>query len=145
VASTRDPLVGGALLESYRRISCILALGLNALGRRVELSPDRHKGLEGPHCFAAPSFGELTLEGRKVAGGAQARRGDVFLQQGVILLAVDPAWRNLLNAGEREFPMMGLNEVSGAPPIDRSDLEAALTRAFLDGGVNPSTELRVSS
>ncbi len=133
VASNRDPLVGGTLLESYRKISRILAQALRALGRPVELSEDRHKGLDGPHCFAAPSFGELTLGGKKVAGGAQARRGEVFLQQGVILLSVDPAWRNLLTDGRQEFPMTGLNEIPGWPPVTRAELETALTRAFLGG------------
>ena len=137
VASVKDLLVGGTLLESYRKISSLLAAGLKGLGRKVELSGDRHRGLEGPHCFSAPSFGELTLEGRKVAGGAQARRGGVFLQQGVILLSVDPGWSRL--GGDVASTMVGLNDVPGLPPISKAELEKSLTRAFSSAGIEFTT------
>ena len=133
VALVKDPQVGGALLESYRKISGILAKGLKALGRDVELSGDRHRGLDGPHCFAAPSFGELTLGGKKVAGGAQARRGGVFLQQGVILLSVAKDWSRL--GGDTGSSMTGLNDAKDLPPVSREELEKALTSTFEQVGI----------
>jgi lipoate-protein ligase A len=135
VAPTNDPLVGGELLESYRKISAILAYALRDLGREVRLSDEKHPGLEAGHCFSSPSFAELILNGRKVAGGAQAREGSVFLQQGVILLSVSPEWKGLL-PGTGESPMTGLNEDKALPPLSRVDVERAVVSAFEEAGIN---------
>ena len=48
--------------------------------------------LKNPHsavCFDAPSWYELVVEGRKVAGSAQTRQKGVILQHGSILLDID--------------------------------------------------------
>ncbi len=134
VAGTRDPLVGGTLLESYRKVSHLLASGINRLGRDVELTLERHRASDGPHCFSAPSFGELMLHGKKVVGSAQARRGDVFLQQGVILLTVDPGWMRLVPEGV-ESPMTGLNSDSSVLPITAEALEKSVVSAFQAAGI----------
>jgi lipoate-protein ligase A len=134
VASTKDPLVGGELLESYRKVSSILAYALRGLDREARLSQERHSGLEAGHCFSSPSFAELTLNGKKVAGGAQAREGNVLLQQGVILLSLDPAWGGLLSKGPKA-PMTGLNEVPGPVPLTRFELERGVVSAFEEAGV----------
>jgi lipoate-protein ligase A len=134
VASTADPLVGGELLESYGKISGILARALRGLGRDILLSQERHPGSQQGHCFSSPSFAELTWNGRKVAGGAQAREGGVFLQQGVILLAVEPGWKNLF-AGAGADSMAGLNDDPGLAALDRMALEKALTGAFEEAGI----------
>ncbi|HEY5039671.1 MAG TPA: hypothetical protein VIJ93_11415 [bacterium] len=133
-ASVTDPLVGGTLLESYRKISVLLAYALRGQGRDVKFSDEKHPGLEKSHCFSALSFAELTLNGKKVAGGAQAREGTVFLQQGVILLSVTPGWRTLFS-GKEDGLMAGLNNDSFLPPLSRVDLEHAVTAAFEEAGV----------
>jgi lipoyl(octanoyl) transferase len=133
-ASVTDSLVGGTLLESYEKISGLLAYALRGLGRDVKFSDEKHPGLEKGHCFSAPSFAELTLNGKKVAGGAQAREGGIFLQQGVILLSVSPEWRTLF-PGNEEGLMAGLNDDSPLPPLSRMDLERAVTAAFEEAGV----------
>jgi lipoate-protein ligase A len=135
VASTTDPLVGGELLESYRKISGLLAYALRGLDREVKLSEEKHPGLETGHCFSSPSFAELTLHGKKVAGGAQARESAVFLQQGVILLSVAPEWKAILPNGA-ESPMTGLNEDSALPSLGRMDVERAVVEAFEETGIH---------
>ena len=40
-------------------------------------------------CFDAPSWYELVVEGKKVAGSAQTRQKGVILQHGAILLSLD--------------------------------------------------------
>ena len=40
-------------------------------------------------CFDAPSWYELVVEGKKVAGSAQTRQKGVILQHGAILLSMD--------------------------------------------------------
>jgi lipoate-protein ligase A len=134
VASTSDSLVGGELLESYRKISAILAYALRGLDREVRLSDEKHPGLEAGHCFSSPSFAELTLNGKKVAGGAQAREGSIFLQQGVLLLSLAPGWKEIF-PGMSESPMTGLNEDHSLPPLKRADIEGAIVAAFEEAGI----------
>lgn len=133
IASKHDPFVGGDLIESYCKISRLLARGLQALGRDVFMTTEKHLGLGDPHCFSAPSQAELTLNGKKVAGGAQARRGEVFLQQGVLLLSVAPEWK-------KAFPGAGLENMAGLndgfpQALSREDLEKALILAFQSQGI----------
>jgi lipoate-protein ligase A len=134
VAPTSDPRVGGELLESYRKISALLAYALRGLDREVRLSEEKHPGLEKGHCFSSPSFAELLLNGKKVAGGAQAREGNIFLQQGVILLSLSPEWGNLF-PGTAESPMTGLNEEASLPSLTRHDVERAVVAAFEEAGI----------
>lgn len=134
LAATNDPLVGGELLESYRKISGLLAYALRGLDREVRFSEGRHMGLEVGHCFSAPAFAELMLHGKKVAGGAQAREGGVFLQQGVILLSVAEGWKSLF-PGEAEGTMTGLNNDKASFFLSRTDVERAVVAAFEETGV----------
>lgn len=134
VASVSDPLVGGTVRESYRKISGLLAYALRGLDRPARLCGDKRLSAGRDHCFAAPSSCELLLGGRKVAGGAQARRGEVFLQQGVILLSVDPAWDQLGPAALRSH-MAGLNDDPTRAPLSRADVERAVVDAFREAGV----------
>ncbi len=134
IASTYDPLVGGELLESYRKISNLLAYTLRGLDRDVRLSEERHPGSQTGHCFSSPSFAELTFHGKKVAGGAQAREGNSFLQQGVILLSVASEWKNLFSENT-ESHMAGLNDDPSLVTLSRQDLEKAIVAAFEEAGI----------
>ena len=129
VAPKDNALVGGTLIESYCKIGKLLAQGIQSLGRDVQMTTEKHLGLGDPHCFSAPSQAELTLNGKKVAGGAQAREGGVFLQQGVILLSVAEDWKKVFLASSVEN-MAGLNDNSSLPAITREMLEKALVQVF---------------
>lgn len=77
----------GSLAESYRAIHGRLAAALRALGVRAELAAPRRAAAVGAGpCFASPVGGEVLVDGRKVIGSAQVRRGSAFLQHGSILL-----------------------------------------------------------
>ena len=77
----------GTLAESYRAIHARLADALRALGIRAELAAPRRAAAVGAGpCFAAPVGGEVLVDGKKVIGSAQVRRGTAFLQHGSILL-----------------------------------------------------------
>jgi lipoate-protein ligase A len=134
LASKQDPLVGGPLIESYCRVGKLLARGLQSLGRDVRMSEVKHLGLGDPHCFSAPSQAELTWNGKKVAGGAQARRGGVFIQQGVILLRVTEEWKKAFPGSGLET-MTGLNENPALSPVTRSGLEMAILQSFEKEGI----------
>ena len=129
IASSRDSRVGGDLMSSYSKISRILARSLQQLGRSVQFSEQKHPAQGQPHCFSAPSKCELLFEGKKVAGGAQAREGNHFLQQGVILLSVSPEWKKAFPEGAGDA-MAGLNDNPNLVPITRWELEKTLMESF---------------
>lgn len=82
--------------EAYRVISGGLLEGFRNLGLEAEFSvpvtAEQNAGLKKPKsavCFDAPSWYELVVEGKKVAGSAQTRQKGVILQHGAILLKLD--------------------------------------------------------
>ena len=82
--------------EAYRVLSEGLLLGFQKLGLDAYFSiPDTEEkqlDLKKPKsavCFDAPSWYELVVEGKKVAGSAQTRQKGVILQHGSILLELD--------------------------------------------------------
>lgn len=87
-----EPRVRGGLLASYRRLSDALAAGLEGLGltlARAQPQGDNGSGDEGPACFDRPSNFEITVDGRKLVGSAQARKKGVVLQHGALPLFGD--------------------------------------------------------
>ncbi|HMG18312.1 MAG TPA: hypothetical protein VK573_06270 [Gemmatimonadales bacterium] len=81
--------VFGSLRNAYCEIHTRLAAALRALGVDATLATARPPGRPAARptsCFAVPVGGEILVQGRKVVGSAQVRRGDAFLQHGSILL-----------------------------------------------------------
>jgi len=95
IAPADEPRVAGSILESYNRVSIALlqaveALGLPARTRplSVEVKEDsdpKHDALN-PVCFEVPSAYEITVNGKKLIGSAQARRKEGVLQHGSLPL-----------------------------------------------------------
>lgn len=81
----------GDLSESYTHINQLLLEGLRLLGVQAEIAvpTTRKSAPDMSPCFDHPSAGELTLDGRKLAGSAQWRTGGALLQHGSILIADD--------------------------------------------------------
>ncbi|HEC2244483.1 TPA: lipoate--protein ligase family protein [Staphylococcus delphini] len=82
--------------EAYRMISGGLLEGFKSLGFdahfAVPRSKEEREKLKQPRssvCFDAPSWYELVVEGKKIAGSAQTRQKGVILQHGSILQDVD--------------------------------------------------------
>ncbi|CAM3804402.1 biotin/lipoate A/B protein ligase family protein [Mesobacillus zeae] len=82
--------------EAYRVISEGILKGFRNLGLEayfaVPRTEEEKSALKSPRssvCFDAPSWYELVVEGRKVAGSAQTRQKGVILQHGSILLDLD--------------------------------------------------------
>lgn len=94
ITSNHDPRFSGGVLESYRKISAALVAGLERLSIAPEVADKDKRGADSSStaaCFEAASAYEITWDGKKIIGSAQARRGNILLQQGTILLAVDVA------------------------------------------------------
>jgi lipoate-protein ligase A len=99
-----DPRLSGGVLESYRKLSAALLVGLRLLGidaKSVESVPGQNPPgdyeqakssnakSKNPVCFEVPSNYEITYEGKKIIGSAQARRKTGVLQHGSFPLCGD--------------------------------------------------------
>ncbi|MDI6839766.1 MAG: lipoate--protein ligase family protein [bacterium] len=85
VIPTTNPIFGGSLLGTYRKISLIFRLGLNTLGiesQLVRISKGHYE--HNPLCFSSISRYELQVNGKKILGSAQRRDSEFVLQQGTI-------------------------------------------------------------
>jgi lipoate-protein ligase A len=96
VVAEDHPLMPGSVVEAYRVISKGLVEGFRRLGLcadMVSLAGDEERQKFGSPgsaaCFDSPSWYELVVEGRKVAGSAQLRQKGVILQHGSILQELD--------------------------------------------------------
>lgn len=93
IAPIYEPRLAGSLLESYRRLAQALLLALRSLGlpaRADDIYPQVENTQENqPVCFERPSNYEITVEGKKLVGSAQARRPDGVLQHGSLPLTGD--------------------------------------------------------
>ncbi|HJH11094.1 MAG TPA: lipoate--protein ligase family protein [Metalysinibacillus jejuensis] len=90
------PNMPKTVTEAYRVLSEGLLLGFQNLGMEAYFSVPKteaqQQDLKKPKsavCFDAPSWYELVVEGKKVAGSAQTRQKGVILQHGAILLKLD--------------------------------------------------------
>lgn len=85
------PLLAGAVLDSYLRLSQGLLAGLRRLGLQVsKASGSSRVGPDaGPVCFEVPSAYEIVADGRKLVGSAQSRRQGWVLQHGTLPLVGD--------------------------------------------------------
>lgn len=80
----------GSLLESYRRLAQALLVSLQILSLPAQANPDSAGGpAAGPVCFEVPSNYEITVDGKKLIGSAQARRKEGVLQHGSLPLNGD--------------------------------------------------------
>ena len=87
-----DPLLGGSIQESYRKISACLVAGIRLLGIEAKFEP-RHNKVPAPRaetltspCFSSTTQYEITVREKKLIGSAQRRLGGMLLQHGSLLL-----------------------------------------------------------
>lgn len=123
----------GRLLEDYSIISKALLSGLKLIGVDAmnSLSKERSNGHKNPACFKAVSYGEVTVEGKKVIGSAQKRYSNGLLQQGSMLLNFNAEeLHKVLKCGDEEdFSNIG-SIMEYAPEITFDKLRNSLKEAF---------------
>jgi lipoate-protein ligase A len=123
----------GTLRRAYWAIQEWLAAALRTLGAEATLAPEgqRRAALaRSGACFAAPIGGEVLVDGHKLVGSAQARRGKALLQHGSVLLAGSQALARLV-AREQGAPASDttLAAVCGRP-VSFEETVAALVEAW---------------
>ncbi|AMA63793.1 lipoate--protein ligase family protein [Kurthia gibsonii] len=96
IVSENYPNMPKTVTEAYRVLSEGLLKGFQNLGLDAYFSipetNEQKEALAKPKsavCFDAPSWYELVVEGKKVAGSAQTRQEGVILQHGAILIDLD--------------------------------------------------------
>jgi lipoate-protein ligase A len=97
IVSEEYPDMPSTVNEAYRVLSEGLVRGFRRLGLRAEMvnlgMPEEKakyvSSAGSAACFDSPSWYELVVEGRKIAGSAQTRSRGVILQHGSILLEMD--------------------------------------------------------
>lgn len=86
-----DPRADGPILDAYRKLSAGLVAGLALLNVAAEMKPASASGTHNltAACFEVPSAYEITAQGRKLIGSAQARPNGRVLQHGSLPLTGD--------------------------------------------------------
>ena len=94
MAPQDEARVTGSVLFSYKQLSRALLRALEMIGITADSKPIENKrsGLkQNPVCFEMPSNYQITFDGKKIIGSAQARRLSGVLQHGAIPLNGDIA------------------------------------------------------
>ncbi|WP_018923804.1 lipoate--protein ligase family protein [Salsuginibacillus kocurii] len=150
VVPESHPEMPATVTEAYRVISEGILQGFRELGFHASFAIPRtdeeKQALKNPRsavCFDAPSWYELVVEGRKVAGSAQTRQKGVILQHGSIILDVDEEKlfdlfkypservRRRMQEGFKE-KAVSLRELAGHP-VPMEDVRPAFKKGFEKG------------
>jgi lipoate-protein ligase A len=91
IAPLHEPRVAGSVLESYSRLAQALLLALHTLALPAQAKAVYRPAGRNPNpiCFEVPSNYEITVDGKKLIGSAQARRKEGVLQHGSLPLFGD--------------------------------------------------------
>lgn len=105
VIKENHSLVNDSILETYKKISGGIIRGLYYLGVKAKLVPLREKLQDVSSvnedksknfhpdiksiCFSVPSQYEVQVDGKKIVGSAQVRKGGIVLQHGSLLIKLE--------------------------------------------------------
>jgi lipoyl(octanoyl) transferase len=93
IAPNDEPRLAGTVLESYNRLAQALLGAVQVLEVPVEMKEGKAENgsVLNPVCFEVPSTYEITVNGKKLIGSAQARKKEGVLQHGSLPLTGDLA------------------------------------------------------
>lgn len=138
-----NPILAGSVLESYNRIAKALLRAVRDLGMAVkieEVGQVSNLSKNNPVCFEVPSTYEITVDGKKLIGSAQARRKEGVLQHGSLplfgdltrvaqaLAFADESARN--HAAERLLARAATVESALGRPVEWDTAAQAFIHAF---------------
>ena len=90
--SADEPVLSGSVLESYNRIAQALVAAIQGLNIQVQVKEHTSRSAVknvNPVCFEISSTYEITVNGKKLIGSAQARKKESVLQHGSLPLKGD--------------------------------------------------------
>lgn len=85
------PDFAGTLAEIYAELTGLLLESLIPLNPALVRTQTQESGQRDPSCYQLSQRGEIQLQGRKLVGSAQVRRGRRLLQHGSIPTRLDEA------------------------------------------------------
>lgn len=121
----------GSVSASYRLIADALVHGLAGLGLAPAVVPGQARPGRSAACFASATRADLAIDGRKVVGSAQLRRGGAVLQHGTIYLERPAALAARLLPDETD--VADLAALLGAAPtfeVVRDAIAGGIAAAF---------------
>lgn len=146
---------GSSVMATYRWLAKGLTAGLRKLGIEASLSNSNDRNCPSQHliasfCFARTSAADLTVEGLKLGGSAQARRRHFLLQHGSIPIRLDTETIEQIFglSGRKNFTCLEEvleREVSPCEFVEAlvAGFLEALGVSFIVSGLTP-TELRLA-
>jgi lipoate-protein ligase A len=142
-----DPLLGGSIKESYRKISACLVAGIRSLGIDARFEP-AHRKVPGPRadtltspCFSTTTQYEITVQGKKLVGSAQRRLGDMLLQHGSFLLGPEhrkivdlfpDTQQNLKQRFKKQLQEKTISLSETGSDLEFPEIAEAISRGFTD-------------
>lgn len=82
----------GSRMQAYQTTCEFLIQGWRSIGVELQYGQSKRSYLHNPNCFGTATNADLVLlDGTKLIGSAQLRRGDVLLQHGSMCLKPDRA------------------------------------------------------
>jgi len=140
-SGTNDGIFNDNLLDNYHILSSIFLKAFKNLGLDAVINEKRRgNNNKSSLCFDSPSYGEMTVEGKKIIGSAQRRyKGGAFdrsgrttfLQQGSIPFIINRELMSKVFGIDNPLnSMAGVNEF--LPLITINDLMDAIKKAFID-------------
>jgi lipoate-protein ligase A len=124
-----EPRLAGSILESYQRLAAGLQIALERLALPAQSQaaggPTRKTDQFEPVCFEIPGNYEITVDGKKLVGSAQARKKAGVLQHGTLPLSGD------LTRITRvlKYPTQAAREKAGARLLEKATtVEGCLDR-----------------
>jgi lipoyl(octanoyl) transferase len=126
----------GGLIDSYRRISAAFHCAFIKAGISPEITLNSRSrgflpqyGVKSPLCFQSASYGELTIQKKKIIGSAQKRWIDGLLQQGSIPFSLDrDEISRVFGLKDTESTMVGLTEI--VSDLDADQFRNAVRLSF---------------
>ncbi len=146
---------GSSVMATYRWLAKGLSAGLRKLGIEASLSNSNDRNRPSQHsiasfCFARTSAADLTVDGLKLGGSAQARRRHFLLQHGSIPFRLDTETIEQIFglSGRKDFTCLEEvleREVSPCEFVEAlvAGFSEALGVSFVVSGLTP-TELRLA-
>ncbi|HBV06205.1 MAG TPA: hypothetical protein DEF01_05635 [Gemmatimonadetes bacterium] len=113
--------LGGAR-ETYRVLNHALLNAVRSLGTMADIHGDPNESalpLSAGPCFQSPAEGEVTVNGRKLIGSAQARIGGALLQHGSIMISGDQTLLSTIGLSTNHHQPATLSEQIGAVDVER--------------------------
>ena len=89
IAPNDEPVIAGTVLQAYNRLAQALLLAVKNLELPVQIQEGQANDSASSNsvCFEVPSTYEITVDGKKLIGSAQARKKEGVLQHGSLPLS----------------------------------------------------------